>query len=401
MVEAFYLPSLRKSYNFNRLSQFLEIFNLKRLLLDGSAHMIMQLRRSPSFIAFMDAYVGASEDSESDTSLKFLVGEVAKQSKFDWKAFGGKLNPLIAEPSDFELLELEDGLGEVSRAIEASFGLSSRGEVKKSFAVSKRQKPIQVNTMAEIVFFVALSEELKVLTKSLSFARNASAPAASGKIGSTAFDILCPSDMGRVPAAVEVATYLEGRRNNRPKLIIVLGLAGGFQAAGTKPGHTICAASVVDLANRKVVDGPDGATQTKFRRRDFKLHHALRDLLQSDQFDEKSWQDEALEKADWPADRRPSLHDGLLACVDEVIASEDTQKKLLANTDKLLGVEMEAGGVCAAAERFSVPVSMLRVVSDNADPAKADDHWRKTGMKTMALLLQRFPWEQLLELLRR
>jgi hypothetical protein len=38
---------------------------------------------------------------------------------------------------------------------------------------------------------------------------------------------------------------------------------------------------------------------------------------------------------------------------------------------------------------------MLRVVSDNADPAKADDKWRAIGMKTLAHLLKSIPYEVL------
>ena len=33
-------------------------------------------------------------------------------------------------------------------------------------------------------------------------------------------------------------------------------------------------------------------------------------------------------------------------------------------------------------------MSMMRVVSDQADPAKADDDWRKRGMRTLADLLK-------------
>ncbi|WP_442868286.1 5'-methylthioadenosine/S-adenosylhomocysteine nucleosidase family protein [Bradyrhizobium sp. CCBAU 53415] len=92
-------------------------------------------------------------------------------------------------------------------------------------------------------------------------------------------------------------------------------------------------------------------------------------------------------------DRRPSLHPGPLTSVDEVVSDSEWRKKLLAVNDKLLGVEMEAGGVCAAAEKFGVKVAMLRAVSDNADPSKADDQWRPIGMKALARLLARLPYE--------
>jgi nucleoside phosphorylase len=67
--------------------------------------------------------------------------------------------------------------------------------------------------------------------------------------------------------------------------------------------------------------------------------------------------------------------------------------QLLSTNDKLLGVEMEAGGVCAAAEKYSVKVCMLRAVSDNADPSKGDDKWRTIGMKALARLLAKLPFD--------
>src|SRR5262249_47440237 len=140
---------------------------------------------------------------------------------------------------------------------------------------------------------------------------------------------------------------------------------------------------------------------TKFRRKDFNLDPQLLHLLNSDSFDVEAWRREAMEVAEWPPDRRPSIHDGLIASLDEVVASEEWSKKLLDNTEKLLGVEMEAGGVCASAAMYRVPISMLRIVSDAADPSKADDRWRLLGMKTLAVLLKHLPLEQLLKLVRR
>jgi nucleoside phosphorylase len=53
---------------------------------------------------------------------------------------------------------------------------------------------------------------------------------------------------------------------------------------------------------------------------------------------------------------------------------------------------MEAGGVCAAAARYNIPVSMIRAVSDKADPSKADTQWRTRGMKTIATLVEAIDW---------
>jgi nucleoside phosphorylase len=246
---------------------------------------------------------------------------------------------------------------------------------------------------------LTLQEELDVLANSLALRRNAKSPAADGTLGGEKVVVICPKDMGRVPAAVEVTQYLESRRGNLPKLLLIVGLAGGFKKEGSEPGHTICATTVVDLAQRKVLDDQGGGSHTKFRRRDHNLTPVVRDLLHSDSFQLQAWIKNSIEKGDWPKDRRPSLHSGMIASVDEVVASDEWSGKLLKHTEKLLGVEMESGGVCAAAWRYSVPVAMLRVVSDNADPAKADDAWRRRGMHTLTEMLKLMPVKELLKLL--
>lgn len=50
-----------------------------------------------------------------------------------------------------------------------------------------------------------------------------------------------------------------------------------------------------------------------------------------------------------------------------------------------LGVEMKAGGVCAAAKEFNMDVAVIRGVSDLADPRKSDSEWRRRAMKTVAI----------------
>jgi nucleoside phosphorylase len=168
-----------------------------------------------------------------------------------------------------------------------------------------------------------------------------------------------------------------------------------------KPGHIICATTVVDLANRKVVDDEENGLVTKFRRKDFNLNLAFRDVLSSVSFDRDAWINSAIKTAEWPEDRRPSIQTGLVASVDEVISSNEWREHHLGYADKLLGVEMEAGGVCAAAAKYNnVPVSMLRAVSDNADPAKTDDRWRTIGMKTLAQLILMLPYDALFEALK-
>lgn len=241
----------------------------------------------------------------------------------------------------------------------------------------------------KIAIFVALEEELNVLIKHFSLVRSPESPAASGKIGDVEVDVLCPRAMGRVAAAVEVTRYLS--KHSSPDLLFCIGLAGGFEESGIEQGAVICAETVVDLANRKVTDDEKGAAKSKFRRRDFDCTRAVYEVAKSKEFDHDAWASHSAAEFDWQKGRMPSLWEGKVASADEVVASNDHRKKMVDSVDKLFGIEMEAGGVCAAATAFKVPVSVLRVVSDMADPSKADDKWRMTGMKTLAELLNRLP----------
>jgi nucleoside phosphorylase len=397
ITQDFMLPSRRKSFNYRRLESFLEQFGIRDIILDAPAELIIELRRRLGFIRFMDTYVQLSESQSSDTDLKFAAAMAAKAVRFDWNTLSKRRSNLFGL-SPVELFELDDALNEVASSLTSAYDLESRGQPTRLFDANKRRAIISTGPPeAELVLFVALDEELDVLADQLEFNKSHLSPQATGKLGSVTVDVICPKAMGRVPAAVAMTDYLV-RRQNAPKLILIVGLAGGFQENGTKVGHTICATEVIDLASRKVQDTEEGVEATRFRRKDFDLTGALRAVLASHGFDEEGWSADAWKKYDWPKDERPSLHFGPLASVDEVIASKPWRERMLAGNDKLLGVEMEAGGVCAAA-RGKVPCGMLRVVSDDADPSKADDQWRKRGMRGLANLLSRLPLEKVFEVL--
>jgi len=414
MIDDFSLPRHPNSYSFKRFAQFLDVFGLRDFALLSSADVIVQLRRRAGFIEFIDAYVALAESAESETELKYRADQAFRDVRFDWSGFARRNHPLIAPPGELELVELIGAMQEAAGLLTRRYGLQSRAAVIRNGGLPGNQSPTSSHTLLagkeavnmldkmkpqkksgpivistgepKIVLFVALEEELDVLCKQWGFKKNATSPAAGGQLGDLAIDILCPKEMGRVAAAVEVSRYLAQRRNDLPKLMVILGLAGGFEENGTKKGHILCGTTVVDLANRKVTDDNEGLN-TNFRRHDYALEEALWNVLTSQEFDSDAWIKEAIEISEWPADRRPALYKGLVMSGDEVVSSDEWRRTLIHHGGKLLGVEMEAGGVCAAAAKFKVPVSMLRAVSDQADPSKADDSWRKIGMKTLGLLM--------------
>ena len=403
IVHDFRLPMKPKSYDFKRFSKFLSVFGLDNIVLGAPADLLVALRQRDGFISFVDAYVALAETGHAatDTGLVFAAGLAARRTRIDWSRLDQRRLDLF-ELSPVEVLELDDMLREAATALNDAYGLPTRiafAGIDPARPSRTDRSPIVVNSIeAELVIFVALEEELDVLAKELNLAKGHLSPAAVGHIAETAVDVICPKEMGRVPAAVAMATYM-AKRKDKPKLVLIVGLAGGFQENGTEVGHAIGVTTVVDLAHRKVQDDKSRGTTQKFRRRDFNLRSAVNDVLTSQHFDEKAWRDDAHDRFDWPSDRRPSIHKGAVASVDEVVSSDDWRRQLLNGHDKLLGVEMEAGGVCAAVERDSIPVCMLRIVSDNADPSKADDQWRRRGMRTLASLLTKLPFDRVFEAL--
>jgi nucleoside phosphorylase len=391
IIQDFQLPRDPAVYSYRRLHAFLDAFDLRSLVLDGPAELIVELRRGKGFISFMDAYAGLARITKSETDLKFFAGRARKATNFDWSTLASRRIRLFAL-SPIEVKELDNVLDEAATRLVGEHGLPVRSVAKPEAQPRKRKAIAMPNAEPDLVLFVALDEELDILERQLGFTKHHLSPEATGKIGEVDVAVICPKVMGRVPAAVAVANYL-ARRLKPPKLILIIGLAGGFEENNTRVGHTICATEVIDLASRKVVDDKELAS-TKFRRRDFMMNGALSAVLSSNAFDENAWSNYAWENFDWPKDQRPSIHMGPLASGDEVVSSHTWRGQMLSGPgghEKLLGVEMEAGGVCAAAEKAKVPCCMLRVVSDNADPSKADDAWRRRGMRGLANLLARLP----------
>jgi nucleoside phosphorylase len=398
IIENFQLPAARTTYDYHRLGDFLSVFGLRDIILDAPSHLIVDLRRRPGFIEFVDAYAALSEAKTGSTELKFAASNAARNVRFDWQSVESRRFSLY-EVSPVEISELDDVLSEVASVLSRSHNLKTRASaVAESQPRRRTAMPAIETSEPELVLFVALEEELNVLAAELGLAKHHITPEATGSLGDTQVAVVCPRNMGRVAAAVAMAGYLS-RRRTMPKLILVVGLAGGFAENGTVEGHVLAVTKVVDLAMRKVTDDSTGAAAHNFRREDYRLSSALEAVVNSDRFDIPAWSTDAL-KFDWPADRRPSIHFGPVASADEVVSSDSWRNVMLdgkGGHEKLLGVEMEAGGVCAAAERHRIPVCMLRVVSDQADPAKADNSWRRRGMRTLACLLLRLPMTSVLE----
>jgi nucleoside phosphorylase len=409
MHDHFGLPSEPKIYDFNWLKTCFDQLALS-LLLDASALTVLSLRRRHGFIRFIDAHAGLSAKVATLTDLRFHLDRLVRAARIPWMQFASFWKEGAA-PEEYELeekrvIEVADALGELARRIETEFSIASRTATSAS-PVSGRppQRTLgQVRTTMkmdypELAIFVALEEEFDILKKRWGLMRRFGDFEAHGYVDQFSIDVVCARNMGRVPAAVSTSFYLASREESRPALLLILGLAGGFEEEGIEEGMIIIPHTVVDLATRKIGD-KHGKTTTQFRRNDFQLNQILYEYLTSADFDLPAWQQTAIEFGEWPAHRRPSFYTGMISSLDEVVGSRNWRETLLKHSPKLLGVEMEAGGVCAAAKQYNVPVAMIRAVSDKADPAKVDTQWRSRGMKTIATLAEAIQWSEVIRLLR-
>ena len=398
MPKNFFLPSKPKVYSFRRLKIFLETFGASTLFLRSSAEFITRMRKLNGFIELIDSYVQIASRFPRDGDLSYQVRQSVERAKFNWDDFSAKRSNPLKDPTPIESREIADACGELAASLSTEHGLDRRttDPVKDFSNANIASTGVRKMTVA---IFVALEEELIILNHQLGFKRKSDG-GASGSIEGISFDVLCPNEMGRVAAAVEITKYLERVKTN-PKLIFCLGIAGGFKEADIDPGTVVCCDTVVDLASRKISDDREGKSSTTFRDRQYNCSGSTKvySVAKSDDFDLGDWKRFCVEHFEWPDGRSPSLKQGKIASGDEVVASNDHREMMIGSVDKLLGVEMESGGLCYAAQMNGVPVAVLRVISDMADPSKADDKWRKIGMKTLGQLVKRLPLARVIELL--
>ncbi len=175
-------------------------------------------------------------------------------------------------------------------------------------------------------------------------------------------------DMGRVEAANATADAI---RRWQPRYVLLVGIAGGLAKAEVKLGDVLIADQVADYELQKLEQD-----KTKIRwqvhRTDARLRGEAQNLLSN------VWLKRI--RAKRPGEGKPGMHIGPICTGDKVIANELAESYRDIWT-KLIGVEMEAGGVASAA--FQAPSKpaffMIRGVSDLADSAKnsAEVHiWR-------------------------
>jgi nucleoside phosphorylase len=166
--------------------------------------------------------------------------------------------------------------------------------------------------------------------------------------------------MGRVEAA-NAADHAIQRW--QPRYILLVGIAGGYGKAGVQLGDVLIAKQVADYEEQNLQ-----TNKTTIRWQVYQIDPGL--VAQSQNLLDDSWTN--LIKVERPRKGKTSIVHGLICTGDKVIAN-GLLGEFQQTWDRLIGVEMEAGGVARAA--FQAGVSrpgffMIRGVSDLADKNK-------------------------------
>ena len=166
--------------------------------------------------------------------------------------------------------------------------------------------------------------------------------------------------MGRVNAANATHHVIQ---RWQPGSVVLVGIAGGIATAGVALGDVIVADQIIDYELQKIT--PEGP---KVRYEVYRPTAQWLAIAQNIRKDD--W--ESLIRVPRPKVGQAKRHLGPIATGDKIVAFETAFAQHQAAWPKLLGVEMEAGGVASAAFQQAHPPGffMVRGVSDLADNKK-------------------------------
>jgi nucleoside phosphorylase len=191
------------------------------------------------------------------------------------------------------------------------------------------------------------------------------------------------ANMGHVEAANATADAI---RQWRPRFVLLVGIAGGSSAAGVRLGDILVADQVANYELQKIRDGKS-SIRWQVHRVDQRL------LIAAQNFETRSWA--SCGASQRPVPGEPQVHFGPICTGDKVIADEGLASTFRDVWARLIGFEMEAGGVASASfQAASIPgFLMIRGVSDLADAHKDSpevEEWRPYACAISAAYASRF-----------
>ena len=422
------IPYFKNRYGFSNSSLYYHYLAIRAsllhiglwdIILNMSASSLCQLRRMPGYYIFRDKFfeiaikcTNIDEISRLFSLSTLKIKPIIKETQLLDSILDQKINTARGVEFCFnELYAIEHRLKNIAVAAVELFDevhyeafplkkdthKDNHGMVDKMIH-GENISTEQFKSCKIVAVFVALKMEREILIDRWSLVNIYPSNFWTGMSENTIILLYGPDQIGRVQAAISTMKMfytLQLEYECKPNLLIVAGIAGGFQAETVNLGHIIIAESVADLARRKITDNEKNISP-EFRPKEFAASNKIATYVKSGDFGMDAWIPAAMKNAEWPPGLSPVIHFGTIASMDEVVSSDKYVELLHTAWPKLLGIEMEAGGVCAAADDFNLRVDVIRGVSDLADPMKSDDEWRRRAMKTLAFLIERIDFDAIL-----
>lgn len=172
--------------------------------------------------------------------------------------------------------------------------------------------------------------------------------------------------MGPVQAAVTTSSAL---RALNPAKVILTGICAGV-GDGVKLGDVCVSEQIIDYDLGKVKAG-----EYQPRWRAYGSDAELVTLAKH--FQPKSWATSITTPRPGGSSALPQVHFGPMLSGSKVVADGDMVQSLTETWTQAVGLEMEGGGVAAAADAYGArpPILLIKGVSDRAD-RKKNDKWR-------------------------
>lgn len=172
--------------------------------------------------------------------------------------------------------------------------------------------------------------------------------------------VLTLPEIGRVSAAIVAADAI---RRWHPEYVLLVGIAGGFARNGAALGDVVLSTQVIDYELQRLSPG-----QVDIRATQPPL--SVRLLTAAQNFLDRTWVSSLATLR--PEAGEPRTIYGPIATGDKIVNDLVAIDRLLTLSPKLVGVEMEAGGVGRASHRNETNFFMIRGISDLADGHKDD-----------------------------
>jgi two-component system, cell cycle response regulator len=157
----------------------------------------------------------------------------------------------------------------------------------------------------------------------------------------------------------------------RPRYVLMIGIAGGVSKVAAL-GDVVVASQIADYSVGKVTGKSD-------RKIYWQVHHAHAALIEAVNAFSTGW--EQTIRTTRPGEGIPRRHVGVIASGGDVVAYQTLLDEYAKHWPKLIGVEMEGGGIATALHQSPCNAGfvMIRGVSDHADTRKTSPRvkrWR-------------------------